>query len=199
MTGDRVPLLVLGLGNILCGDDGAGVEAVDRLSHRWELADGVRVLDGGTLGLALLPYLRSAEHVILVDAVLTGQAAGTIVRFDGEEVFSVARGRMSCHQVGVADVLDCARLLGDAPPVTLVGIAASNVSAMAPPSEEVSARIDALVERVVAEIRALGFGAERRDSAPSGSFETAEESPHDRQAGDSTDRSRGRVGVLGSV
>jgi len=64
-----VPLLVLGLGNVLCGDDGTGVVAVHLLERRYRVPDGVQVLDGGTLGLSLLPYLEQAQQAILVDAI----------------------------------------------------------------------------------------------------------------------------------
>ena len=59
-------LLVLGLGNVLCRDDGLGVVAVTRLLRRYRIPDDMLVLDGGTLGLSLLPYLQSARDVILV-------------------------------------------------------------------------------------------------------------------------------------
>ena len=65
----RIPLLVLGLGNVLLRDDGLGVAAVGRLADRYDRPEGVRILDGGTLGLSLLPHLEDAEQVILVDAI----------------------------------------------------------------------------------------------------------------------------------
>jgi hydrogenase maturation protease len=187
VTAEPIPLLVLGLGNVLCGDDGAGVEAIERISTRWRFPDDVRVLDGGTLGLSLLPYLRSAQRAILVDAVLVDEAPGTIVRFDGDDVLSIAGRRMSCHQIGVAEVLECARLLGDLPDVTLVGIAAERVAAMSPPTAAVSACIDALAERVVDEIRANGFEPVRLQTL-------GEETPHGAGPADSLRRSPDRVG-----
>ena len=66
---DRTPLLVLGLGNVLLEDDGVGAAAVAFLLDRYEAPPGVQVLDGGTLGLSLLPYLDAADAVILVDDV----------------------------------------------------------------------------------------------------------------------------------
>lgn len=55
---DRTPLLVLGLGNVLLEDDGVGTAAVTLLRDRYDAPPGVRVLDGGTLGLSLLPYWK---------------------------------------------------------------------------------------------------------------------------------------------
>ena len=79
-------LLVLGLGNPLCQDDGVGVVAVTRLLQDWSPGPGVRVMEGGTLGLWLLPLLESYRMVLLVDAIRGDGDPGTLVRIDGEEV-----------------------------------------------------------------------------------------------------------------
>ena len=84
---DRAPsLLVLGLGNLLCGDDGVGAVAASMLLDEWDPPDGAKVLDGGTLGLALLPYLEDADDVILLDAILADAPAGSLVRLMGDDV-----------------------------------------------------------------------------------------------------------------
>jgi hydrogenase maturation protease len=83
---DRAALLVLGLGNLLLEDDGVGGTAIALLGDRYITPDDVRVFDGGTLGLALLPYFEDADAVILVDAVRTDAPPGTFVRLDGDDV-----------------------------------------------------------------------------------------------------------------
>jgi hydrogenase maturation protease len=110
MKNDRpVPLLVLGLGNVLCGDDGLGAVAVHLLQRRYQAPDGVSILDGGTLGLSLLPYLEEAHEAILVDAIRGDGPPGSFVRLEGDEVAPAVAGRLSVHQVGVADLLEGAR------------------------------------------------------------------------------------------
>lgn len=158
----RAPLLVLGLGNVLCADDGAGVEAVWRLERDYSIDDRVRVIDGGTLGLALLPYLETASQAILVDAVVADDPAGTIVRADGEEVPLLARQKLSAHQIGVSDLLECARMIEVVPEVTLIGIVAESVECLGKPSQAVTSRIDRLVECVAEEISSRGFRVQRR-------------------------------------
>ena len=76
-----------------------------------------------------------------------------------------ASSRLSCHQIGVADLLTGARLLGRLPALVLVGISVVNVELLRPPSAAISARIAALAERVAEEITALGFEVRRRDIA----------------------------------
>lgn len=179
---DTADLLVLGLGNLLCGDDGAGVAAVLRLRERWAEPEGVLVLDGGTLGLSLLPYLQSARTVILVDAIGADEPVGTLVRLSGDEVGPAAAHRLSPHQVGVADLLDGARLLGGNPEtISLVGIvpAATELSVERTPAVE--ARIDDLVEAVVAEAARLGHTFVRRE--PDAKNDVLGSAPRDRLFG----------------
>lgn len=70
--------LVLGLGNLLLGDAGFGAHAIARMRDRFIVPDDVDLVDGGTLGLALLPVLEDAKRIILIDVVETGQPAGTV-------------------------------------------------------------------------------------------------------------------------
>ena len=71
-----IGVLVLGLGNVLLGDDGVGAAAVARIERDYRVPPGVRLEDGGTLGLSLLDLLAESDHVILVDAVRADGAAG---------------------------------------------------------------------------------------------------------------------------
>jgi hydrogenase maturation protease len=158
-------LLVLGLGNVLCGDDGAGVVALARLARQYEPGADVRLLDGGTLGLSLLPYLEEAHTAVLIDAVDTGAPPGTLVRLTGEDVGQAVAHRLSPHQVGVADLLDGARLLGREPGrIVLWGIVPERIALEVGLSPKVAARIDDLCAYVAAEVAELGFELdERRD------------------------------------
>jgi hydrogenase maturation protease len=161
---ERIPLLILGLGNVLLEDDGVGGAAVSLLLDRFEPPAGVRVLDGGTLGLSLLPYLESANAVILVDAVRADGAPGTLVRLDGDDVAPAVATRLSPHQVGVADLLDGARWLGRYPDrVVLLGLVPASMDLSVGLSPPVRASLPELVEQIVEEAASLGFTFEQRD------------------------------------
>ena len=160
---DETPLLILGLGNVLLGDDGLGVVAIDRLLERFVPPDGVRVLDGGTLGLSLLPVVASARHAILVDAIADDAPPGSPVRIDGSEVRRAAGQRLSPHQFGVADVLDGLALRGETPArVVLVGLVPRSLELCYALSSDVASGVDRLVDRIVAEAGALGFAFQPR-------------------------------------
>jgi hydrogenase maturation protease len=161
---DRTPLLILGLGNLLCTDDGVGAVAVHRLLKAYEMPEGAVVLDGGTLGLALLPYLMSADVAILVDAIRTDDPPGTLVRLEGEEVAPAVAARLSVHQVGVADLLNSARLLDRYPPrVILLGLVPASIGLGVELTPAVETQLPSLVSAVVEEARGLGFAFVQRD------------------------------------
>jgi hydrogenase maturation protease len=162
---ERIPLLVLGLGNVLLEDDGVGSAAIALLHDRFEPPATVRVFDGGTLGLSLLPYLQVSDAVILVDAVRADDAPGTLVRLDGDDVAPAVATRLSPHQVGVADLLDGARWLGRYPArVVLVGLVPASMELSVGLSPLVRASLAELVEQIAREAAALGFSFERRES-----------------------------------
>lgn len=163
---DRIPLLVLGLGNVLLADDGVGAAAVARLRDRYVWPDNVRVLDGGTLGLSLLPWVEQADTVILVDAVRTDELPGTFVRLDGDDVAPAVATRLSPHQVGVSDLLDGARWRDRYPArVILLGLVPASMELAVGLSPRVAPALDALVDRVAEEAGALGFAFRARSAA----------------------------------
>ena len=157
------PLLILGLGNVLLGDDGVGAAAIARLLEGYRVPQGARVLDGGTLGLSLLPYLQEAETVMLVDAIRSDAPPGSLVRLDGDQVAPAVATRLSPHQVGVADLLDCARWLDQYPArLVLHGIVPESMELTLGLSPAVARTMPDLVQQVVDEAVSLGFEFARR-------------------------------------
>ncbi len=174
---DPGSLLILGLGNVICGDDGAGVAAIERLRRTHVLPPGVRVLDGGTLGLTLLGEFQEVDDLILVDAVRADAPPGTPVRLDGEAVAPAVRERLSVHQIGVADLLDALRLIDAFPRrLVLLGLVPRTLELGLGRSPEVEAGIDGLVEAVAAEGRRMGYSLRRRradEAVPAGAGDAA--------------------------
>jgi hydrogenase maturation protease len=157
-TARSIGVLVLGLGNVLLGDDGLGAAAVTRIERDYRIPPGVRIEDGGTLGLSLLNLIADSQHVILVDAVRADEAPGTLVRIDGADVTDAVRDRLSPHQVGVADLLETARLIDCYPSsVTLIGLVPDIIDLAVVRSHVVENGIDTLVGAVVREVQALGY------------------------------------------
>jgi hydrogenase maturation protease len=153
-----ISLLVLGLGNRIWGDDGAGSLAVDRLARDYVFPHDVQCLDGGTLGLSLLPYLEDSREVILLDAIRAHEPAGSFVKLTGEDVAPAVRERLSPHQIGVADLLAGLELVDRMPDrLVLLGLVPERLEFGLDRSDAVEAAIPMLVERAVEEARSWGY------------------------------------------
>lgn len=116
--------LILGIGNILWADEGFGVRMIEHLSDRWKFDETVTLLDGGTQGLYLLPYLENADRLLVFDAVDYGLQPGTIKTVANEKVpqFLTAK-KMSLHQTGFQEVIATATLIGYCPEdMFLIGV-----------------------------------------------------------------------------
>jgi hydrogenase maturation protease len=146
--------LVLGLGNILLGDEGVGVRVIERLQDRYEFPEGVRVMDGGTLGLDLLPYLTGTSRLLVVDAIQAGEPPGTLLRLVGDEIpIFLDASKVSPHQDGLQDLLAVAALTGHLPgEVVLWGVQIESLGASLELSPVVAAQVDTLVEKIGGEL-----------------------------------------------
>ena len=117
-------LLILGIGNILWADEGFGVRCVEAMNAAYKFGDDVTVMDGGTQGLYLLPYLEDARRLIVFDAVDYGKTPGDMVIAKDDEVprFMGVK-KMSLHQTGFQEVIACASLAGKLPEaMVLIGV-----------------------------------------------------------------------------
>ncbi len=108
--------LVLGLGNVLLGDDGAGVRLMERL--REEMGSSVaEFVDGGTRSFGLLAYVEAATSMLAIDAVNIHESPATVGVFEGPNMDQFLQGfrRRTAHELGLVELMDCARLLGCLP------------------------------------------------------------------------------------
>ncbi len=105
--------LVLAFGNVLLGDDGAGVRGMEGLRDEVE----AECVDGGTLSFTLLPYVEAAASLLVIDAANLERPPGTVALFEGVAMddFLTSARRRTVHEVGLMDLLDIARLLGCLP------------------------------------------------------------------------------------
>jgi len=104
--------LVLGVGNTLLQDDGAGVHALRHVGQLWGPAPGLDLFDGGTLGFAILPALERFDRWVVIDATEMSREPGAVATFEDTEMDRfLGRPRRSAHEVGLSDLLDMARLV----------------------------------------------------------------------------------------
>ena len=147
--------VVLGVGNLILGDEGAGIRCVEWLETHG-LPDGVVAIDGGTSTHELLGDLENLDLLVIVDAVVTGSAPGTLVRLEGDRIPSAFSNKLSPHQHGINDLLANLMLLGRSPKrIVLFGITPMRIELGLELSPEVAAVIPELGARVLAELQAV--------------------------------------------
>ena len=120
--------LILGVGNLLMGDEGAGVVAIRRLAEAG-FAARADLVDGGTSGFHLLGLFRDRTHIILIDAAADDQPPGTISLIQ-PRFASDFPPTLTAHDIGLKDLIESAALLDDLPFVDLITISISGLSAM---------------------------------------------------------------------
>jgi hydrogenase maturation protease len=143
--------LVLGLGNVLMGDEGIGVHVV-RALEKHTLPAGVECLDGGTGGFVLLEPLQSADRIILIDAAADGNSLGTVTRTTPRFSRDYPP-TLTAHDIGVKDLLDVFYIQGGGPDVVLYAI---TIDPKQPISMKLSAggakAADEAIETILAEL-----------------------------------------------
>jgi hydrogenase maturation protease len=143
---------VVGLGNLVHADDGVGVHAIQRLIGDPRVPSDVRLMDGGTQGLALLPHISGYDRLLVIDAVDVGAEPGTLIRLEGKACESLP-GKPSVHQLGFADMMIALRLLGDEPPeVVVFGVQPLSTDWSNELTEPVEKALDQLPDLVIAEL-----------------------------------------------
>lgn len=153
----HISVLVLGIGNLIMGDDGVGVLVAQRLQQEYRFADNVEIIDGGTLGLDLLPKLENITNLIMIDAVETGQMAGSCVRLCGQELPIALETKVSPHQMGLKDLLAVSELMGHSPKeMVLIGVQPGSIEMEVGLTKEVEAQLETLVSNVLIELANWG-------------------------------------------
>ncbi|MEM7723137.1 MAG: HyaD/HybD family hydrogenase maturation endopeptidase [Pseudomonadota bacterium] len=154
--------LILGIGNVLWADEGFGVRCVERLAEACSFGPEVHIMDGGTQGLYLLPFLEDARNLLVFDAVDYGLPAGMLkVVEDGAVPAFMGAKKMSLHQTGFQDVIATAQLMGYCPErLCLIGCQPVELEDYGGGLRDaVAAQIDPAIDRALAKLSEWGVTA----------------------------------------
>lgn len=150
-NGARHDLVVLGIGNPILSDDGAGIRALAAIAARPRLPPGVRLIDGGT-ELNLLDEVAGCDALMVLDAANVGEPPGQVVRLDLHDGLRQA-GPRTVHEVGLSTLLQDLLLLGEFPDrAVLFGIQPASVAPGTTLSPPVARGLDVLVRAALEEL-----------------------------------------------
>jgi len=138
------PTLILGVGNLLMGDEGVGIHAVRRLEAE-QLPGNVHCLDGGTGGFHLLSLFAEYNPLILIDATMDGNERGKVTLLQPRFASDFPR-TLSAHDIGLRDLLESATLLGPLPALFLI---TTSIGEIRPMTTELSAAVQNALPKVV--------------------------------------------------
>jgi len=154
----KMTVAVVGIGNLLMGDDGVGINVIETLSHRYKLPPEVILLDGGTKSIELLPYIEDAQRVIFIDAVDVGASPGTIIEVEGEAVAEYFQHKLSVHQIGLPDLIGVMCFRGTVPKeMILIGVQPSYTELQWGLTDDVKKAVLTAAEKVVKILQQWGL------------------------------------------
>lgn len=142
-------VIVLGLGNLLNSDEGVGVHAVRAMQADWTARHpAVEFVDGGTLGLNLLPWVEGATHLLLLDSIDAHKPPATLIEMTKDEIPLFSQVKMSIHQLTFQEVLGVAKMRGRLPAhVHLIGIQPGSLETGTTLSRPVEEQVPSMLAR----------------------------------------------------
>ncbi len=146
-------VVVLGVGNLLLGDEGVGVHLIQKL-REMQLGEGIELVDGGTSLLDFIPQAEDVSKLIIVDAVKLGGKPGTTYKICVDDsLLKGAKGMTSLHQLGVVETLAIAQKMGKLPPTIIIGIEPKEISYGLDLSPEIVREMGKLVNLILDEVK----------------------------------------------
>ncbi len=160
--------LILGVGNVLLSDEGFGVRCVEYINDSYMLPKGVRAVDGGTGGLALLSVIGGYGRIIIIDALASNDEPGTIRRMEvsGATEIEPSNGELlsqtSLHGIGIRELLAASSMDGALPSVKIMGITPLDTSPGLELSPIARLRVALVAGLVCEELKSIGLEVERK-------------------------------------
>jgi hydrogenase maturation protease len=143
-------ILILGVGNILMGDEGIGIHSIKELEKK-SFPGNVTLLDGGTGGFHLLNYLQEYEIIVMIDATMDNKPEGTVSIIEPRFASDFPKS-LSAHDIGLRDLIESVSLLGELPKIFLITVSINHIQNM---SMELSSKIEASIPEITREVESI--------------------------------------------
>ena len=168
-AGARSGILLLGLGNLLLGDEGLGIHVLRRLEAGYRFEPSIDLVDGGTAGLELLPLFRGYGRILMIDALGGDQPPGAVGLIRNDDIRRALEVKLSLHHLGLAEVLALLDLLGEGPvELALIGVAPARMEL----DLDLSPGVAASIPTVIAAARSLqtNWGVRSTSTRPESAY-----------------------------
>lgn len=149
---------VVGIGNILLRDEGVGVYVINMMRKNYTFTPDIDLIDGGTKGLDLIPFLEDKERLIFVDAVDFKKEPGYIGILENNDIPSVMHSKLSVHHIGLGEVILALNMLESKPPeMVLVGVQPLSIDTGLELSDIIKEKVGIVIENVLERLRMWGI------------------------------------------
>ena len=143
-------ILVLGIGNILMGDEGVGVHTIQALEEK-SFPEDIDFLDGGTGGFHLMAYFQEYHNIIMIDATMDKKPAGTISVIEPKFASDFPKS-LSAHDIGLKDMIESITILGKLPKIYLITVTIDSIQSM---QMELSTKVNNAIPSVIEKVKDL--------------------------------------------
>jgi hydrogenase maturation protease len=158
-------VVILGVGNILLSDEGVGVKTVWELEKKFEFPENVKLVDGGSGGFSLIPFIEEADRLLIIDAILGDNPPGTIYRFTLENIPETVAEKISLHELNLLDVLNLVKLRNKLPEeVVIIGIEPKSLEMSLELTPLIKDKQEELIKKVLEELKTWGIFPEEKES-----------------------------------
>ncbi len=159
---------ILGIGNLLLSDESFGIHVVRYLEEEYLFPDSVTIMDGGTAGIYMAPFLETHDPIFIVDVVnLQDAAPGSLYTFTAEEAKNGSmQTRMSPHQLGILEILDICKLREISPEtVEFFCVVPESLATGLEMSDSVASQVEKISDLLVQRLRELGHEIDRKKTS----------------------------------
>ena len=155
---------ILGIGNLIVGDEGFGVHVIHYLEEHYEFPDNVIVIDGGTAGIYMSPFLEECDPVLVIDVVDIDAEPGSIHFYSNEDLKAgKISTRMSPHQLGLLEIMEICKLRDAAPEtVEFYCVVPKTLETSTELSDVVAPRVEEISAIVLKRLAEIGVEVTRR-------------------------------------
>ena len=158
-------IMILGVGCILCSDEGFGIRVIEKLQELYEFPDNVSIVDGGVLGISLLGVISEADQLIVVDVIRNKGEVGSLYRLEGDQIPERIRAKNSLHQIDFLESLTLCQALDKVPETVILGVEPEDITSVSIDlTPQIQTKIEPVINMVLAELDRLEVSYKKRSN-----------------------------------